>query len=115
MHEERDHDALENEIKRGHFVRAALMAAQMDLAEEETRNLRHKALWQMSAVYRNARGTESLAQQFGCSREELKNILKEYADTVKNERNTKPLEPCYDYSTGKYFSFEEWMGHYLRI
>ena len=115
MHEKSDHEALKNDIERAHFVRAALIAGQIGLPEEEIRNLRCKALGQMSAIYRNAYGVKTLARQYEYSREEVKNILENFADVMKNEGSTKPLEPCYDYHTGKYLSFEEWMDHYLKI
>ncbi|MEW6665714.1 MAG: hypothetical protein AB1512_10910 [Thermodesulfobacteriota bacterium] len=77
-------------------------------------NLRRRALGQISAVYRNAHGTRQLAQQYGISREQARQILLEFADEMKNKGNLKPLEPCYDYRTGRYLSFEEWIGHYLK-
>jgi hypothetical protein len=115
MHENKDHDALKSEIERRHFVRAALMAEQMGLPEEEVRNLRYRALGQMSAIYRNAHGTRHLALQYGFSKEEVKKALEEFADEMRKEGNTKSLEPCYDYRTGKYLSFEEWAEQYLKI
>ncbi len=115
MDEKTDHEPLKNQIERGHFVRAVIAAEHLGLPEDEIRKLRFKALGQMSAIYRNAHGTKYLARQYGYSKEELKQILKEFADEMKNEGNNKPLEPCYDYGTGKYLSFEEWMDHYLKI
>jgi hypothetical protein len=115
MHEKRDHDALKIEIERGHFVRAALVEEEMGLPKEETGDLRRKALGQMAAVSRNAHGTRSLAHQYGFSREEVRKLLEEIAQEMKNEGNTKPLEPCYDYSISRYLSFEEWMDHYLKM
>ncbi len=115
MPQKRELDPVKSEIERGHFVRAVLMAEQMGLPEEEIRDLRIKALGQMSAIYRNAHGTKYPALQYGYSKEELKHILEEFANEMKNKANTKPLAPRYDYSTGKYLSFEEWVDHYLRI
>ncbi|MBW2003636.1 MAG: hypothetical protein JRI72_03335 [Deltaproteobacteria bacterium] len=115
MHEKREHDALNIEIERGNFVRAALLAEHMRVPEEEQKDLQGKALGQMAAIYRNTNGTKKLALQYGFSKEEVKQILKEFADEMKDEGNNKPLEPCYDYSTGKYLSFEEWMDHYLKF
>lgn len=115
MHEKIDQDALNTEVERGHFVRAALIAEQIGLPEEETRNLRLKAIGQMAAIYRNAHGTKHLALQYGFSREEIKKFLEEFADKMKKEGNIKPLEPCYDYRTGRYLSFEEWVDHYLKV
>jgi hypothetical protein len=108
MNEKIGYDELKAEIESKHFVRASLVAEQMGLPEEEVRDLRCKALGQMSVIYRNAHGTKKLALQYGFSKGEVKQILEQFANEMKNEGNNKPLEPCYDYSTGKYFSFEEW-------
>jgi hypothetical protein len=115
MPENRDDDALKSEIGRRHFVRAALIAEQIGLPEEEMRNLRYRALGQMSVIYRSAHGTRHLARQYGFSKEDVKKALEAFADEMRKEGNTKPLEPCYDYRTGKYLSFEEWMEQYLKI
>jgi ABC-type Fe2+-enterobactin transport system substrate-binding protein len=115
MHEKIEHNSLKTEIERGHYRRAALIAEKIGLPEEDIRNLRYKALGQMSAIYRNVHGTKSLAQQYGFSKEEVKGVLERFADERKKEGITKPLEPCYDYRTGKYFSFAEWVDHYLKI
>jgi vacuolar-type H+-ATPase subunit I/STV1 len=114
MHETRNHDTLKHEIERGNFVRAVLVAEQMGLPGEEIKDLRRKALGQMAAVYRNDHGTKYIARQYGYTIEDVKQILEQFADELKTEGNMKPLEPCYDYSTGKYLSFEEWMDHYLK-
>lgn len=115
MHEKIDYSELNSEIERENFVRAALLAEQMSLPEEEIKNLCHKALGQMSVIYRNPHGMSQLARQYGVGREELKKILKEFADEMGNEGKTKPLEPRYDHNTGKYLSFEEWLDHYHKI
>ncbi len=67
MHEKGDHDALKIEIEREHFVRAALIAEEMGLPEEEMRDLRYRAIGQMSVISRNAHGTKHLARQYGLS------------------------------------------------
>jgi ABC-type Fe2+-enterobactin transport system substrate-binding protein len=115
MNEKTRHDELKAEIEQKHFVRASLVAEQMGLPEEEVRNLRYQALGQMSVIYRNAHGTKNLALQYGFSKEEVKQILEQFANEMQNEGNNKSLDPCYDYSSGKYFSFEEWRDHYLKI
>ncbi|MBW1690469.1 MAG: hypothetical protein DRH43_01570 [Deltaproteobacteria bacterium] len=115
MHEKADHDALKFEIERENFVRAVFLADHMGLPEEEIKDLKYKALGQMAAIYRNPHGTKDLARQYGYSREEVKQILEQYAHKMKTEGNPKPLDPCYDYQTGTYLSFEEWMDHYLKI
>ena len=114
MSENRDHDPIKAEIERGHFVRAAMIAEQIGLPEEEIGDLRFKAIVQMAAIYRNAHGTKRLASQYGFSREEVKKILEDYLHEMKKEGNSRILEPCYDYTTGKHFSFREWMDYYLK-
>ena len=115
MNEKTGHDELKAEIERKNFLRASILAEQMDLPEEEARDLRCKALGQMSVIYRNAHGTKKLALQYGFSKEEVKQILEQFANEMKNKGNNKSLEPCYDYTTGKYLSFKEWRDHYLKI
>lgn len=114
VNEKTDRDELRIEIEAEQFQRAATLAASCGASEEEIQDLRLKALWQMSAVYRNAHGTKILAQQYGLSRQELREFLKKYAEDKRNEGNRKALEPCYDIGTGKYLSFEEWMGRFLK-
>ena len=114
MSEKTGKEELRVEIECGHFVRAALLAASLGVPEEEIQDLRLKALWQMSAEYRNATGTKRLAQEYGLSKNELREFLEKYAEEKRNEGNDKPLEPCYDMSTGKHLSFEEWMDHFLK-
>ena len=107
-------DELEREIERGHFSRAASLAVMQGLPETEIEDLRAKALWQMAAVYRNGPGTKSLAQGYGTSKDELRDLLERLAREKAHAGDTKPLEPCYDLSTGTHLSFEEWMGHFLK-
>ena len=114
MQEKADHNALTAEIERENFVRAVVLAEHMALPKEEIEDLRRKALGQIAAIYRNPHGMKGLARQNGYSRDDVKQILKQYAHKMKTEGNTKPLDPCYDYHTGNYLSFEEWMDYYLR-
>jgi hypothetical protein len=115
MAEKREHDGIKTEIERGHFVRAALIAEHIGLPEKEIRNLRFKAIERMSAVYRNAHGTKRLARQYGFSRENVKEILENFIHETKKEGNSRILGPRYDYTTGRYVSFEEWRDYYLKI
>lgn len=115
MHEKLNPDTLHDEIERGNFVRAVRTAEQLSMPEEKIRNLQCKSLGQMAAVYRNIHGTKQLAQQYGYSIEQVKQILEQFSDELKTAENTKPLEPCYDYRTGNYLSFDDWMAHLLKI
>ena len=89
-------EELEREIERGHFSRAASLAVVKGLSETEIEDLRAKALWQMAAVYRNGPGTKSLAQAYGISKGELRDLLERLASEKTRAGDTKPLEPCYD-------------------
>ena len=113
MNEKAGKDELRTEIEHGNFERAAILAVSLDVPEEEIHKLRLKALWQMSAVYRNASGTERLAQHYGVSKEELRQFLEKHAEEQSSQGNRRPLEPCYDLGTGKYLSFEEWVDHFF--
>lgn len=114
MDEKAGKDELRTEIERGNFERAALLAVSLGLPEEEIQKLRLKALWQMSAEYRNAPGTKRLAQHYGVSKEALREFLEKHAQEQGSQGNSKPLAPCYDMSRGKYLSFEEWANHFLK-
>jgi hypothetical protein len=107
-------DELKTEIGRENFGRAGLVAGSLGVSEEEVRKSRLKALWQMSAVYRNAPGTKRLAQDYGFSKKELREFLEKHAEEKRREGDSKALEPCYDLSTGRYLSFEEWMDRFLK-
>ncbi len=113
MNDKAGREELRAEIERGHFARAALVAASLGVGEEELRDLRLKALWQMSAVNRNGPGTKRLAQEYGFSKKELRQILRQYADKMRDEGEIKPLEPCYDINTSKYLTYEEWLDRFL--
>ncbi len=113
MNEKAGEDELRTEIEHGNFERAAILAVSLDVPEEEIHKLRLKALWQMSAIYRNASGTNRLAQHYGVSKEELRQFLEKHAEEQNSQGNRRPLEPCYDLGTGKYLSFEKWMDHFF--
>jgi hypothetical protein len=114
MNEKAGKEELRAEIERGNFQRAALLATSLGVREEEIEELRVKALWQNSAVYRNALGTKRLAEDYGVSKQELREFLEKSAEEKRRQGNSKPLGPCYDLSTGRYLSFEEWMDHLLK-
>jgi hypothetical protein len=111
MNDKAGKDELRNEINRGNFLRAALLAASLELSEKEIRDLQFKAVWQMAAENRNAIGTKKLAQQYGFTKKELREFLENSAKEMRDKGNDKPLKACYDYSAGKYLRFEEWLDH----
>ncbi|BDV41583.1 hypothetical protein GURASL_05060 [Geotalea uraniireducens] len=104
-------DDLKYELERNNFVRAAQIAASRGLAENELREIQFEALWQM-AQNRNAVGTRKLAQEWGVSKQELKEYLQNRAVEHRKTGDIKLLTSCYDAGTGKYFSFEEWLEFY---
>ncbi len=114
MNDKAGREELRAEIERSHFARAALLAASLGVDEQELRELRLKALWQMSAVFRNGPGTKRLAQEYGFSKKDVEETLPQYAEKMREEGNLKPLEPCYDYKTDKHLTFEKWLDQFLK-
>jgi hypothetical protein len=112
--EKADREGLREEIERGQFVRAAQVAKSIGLSGKELQDIRVSALWEMAAVNRNALGTKRLAQEYGLSKKDLKELLEQYAESRRREGDLKPLEPCYHIHTGTYLAFEEWMNQLLR-
>jgi hypothetical protein len=108
-------DAIKKEIEVGRFAKAVIVAEEIGLPEGEKRDLRKKALGQMSAVYRNMHGAKRHAQEYRFSREGVKQILTEYSEELRREGSLKILESCYDYNTGKLLSFDQWVEQYLKI
>jgi len=102
-------DQVKSEIEKGHFVRAVFLAESAGLSRERIQDVQKEALWQMSALYRNAPGTKKLAEQCGLSKRELKEMLETMAKERRKQGNEGNLEPRYDLSTGKYVAVEEWM------
>jgi len=105
------YDELKFELKRNNFVRAAAIAASIGLPANELREIQFEALWQM-ALNRNAVGTKKLAQEYGISKQELKEYLQSRAMEYGKAGDIKLMSSCYDVVTGQYFSFEEWLEFY---
>ena len=84
--------ALRTEIERKSFTRAAQLAASLNLNNDELEKLRYQALYQMAAHYRNAHGVKILAQQYGYSKQEVKQILMRYANQMREKKNIKTIE-----------------------
>jgi hypothetical protein len=114
MVEKSSEDQLKLEMERKHYARAALLAAEMNHAAEEVRDLRLKALWQISAVSRNAPGAIILGRDYGLTRDQVAECLRAKAKEEKEQGAYKALEPCYDQITGKYLSFDDWLEHLLK-
>ncbi|MBW1720530.1 MAG: hypothetical protein JRJ78_00550 [Deltaproteobacteria bacterium] len=108
-----ENEELRTLIEAGHYARAAHLASRHGLPDDQIEELRRKALWQMAAVYRNVHGTKTLARQFGIPGEELRDVLSRWTEEMGDEGTRNPLEPCYDYHTGKYLSFQEWLERFF--
>ena len=103
-------EELKTEIERKNYIRAAHLAASLNLNNDELENLRNQALCRMAAHYRNAHGVKILAQEYGYSKQEVKHILETHANQMREKGNSRPLKSCYDCITGKYLTFEEWIN-----
>lgn len=114
MNQDAHKDELQSEIERKNFSRAALLAESMGLPEAEIRELQMHALWRISAAFRNAPGTKKLAHQYGWSKKDVRELLEKRAQEVRNGGDDRVLEPCYDHTTTRYLSFEEWMDRFLK-
>jgi len=95
-------------------VRASHLAASLDDSAEKIDMPREEALWQMSAIFRNAAGSRILAEQYGLSKKELDEFLRKRCEDERARRNTKFLEPTFDYHTNKYLTFEEWLEQLMK-
>jgi hypothetical protein len=104
-------EELKTEIERKNYIRAAHLAASLNLNNDEIESLRYQALYQMAETHRNAHGTKILAQKYGYSQKEVKQILKEHANKISADGSRKPLKVRYDSFSGKYLTFEEWISH----
>jgi hypothetical protein len=107
-------EELQEGIEQGPLVRAAQIAQSIGLPRDEAQDILIRVLWEMAAVNRNAPGTKRLAQEYGVSKKELKELLEGYAENRIGEGDRKALEPCYDINTGTYLSFEEWLDSFVK-
>ena len=108
MHEMPTKEEFDAELGKGNYVRAALLADALALTKDQRREVYGKALWEMAAVSRNALGTKQLAREFGFSKESLQEFLEDYEKKIKEQGDSKPLKPRYDFRTDKYLTFEQW-------
>ena len=115
MEEKATQEEINTAIGQENFERAALLALQLNRKPDEIKEIQFRALWQMSAVNRNAVGTRKLAQDFGISKEELKSFLGKKAEEQRQAENERPLTPRYDHQSGKYLDFEEWMENFFKF
>ncbi len=102
-------EEIESEIKRKNFIRAFYLAKENNLSEELLKDLAIKAIWQAGIYSRNIYALKELAEELGYSKEKIKEILMELAKKEEEKGNKKLVSSCYDYRSGKYLSFEEWL------
>lgn len=114
MVQEPTEDMIVAEQERGHFVRSAMLARSLRYPEGKIRELQARAFWQMAAEWRNGAGTKSLARQFGISRKDLEELLRKMIEATSGHSDEKSLEPAFDYRTGKYLTFEEWLTELMK-
>jgi len=114
MVQETTEDMIIAEQERRNFVRSAMLARSLRYPEGKIRELQARALWQMAAEWRNGAGTKSLARQFGISRKNLEELLRKMIEATSGHSDEKSLEPVFDYRTGKYLTFEEWLTELMK-
>lgn len=101
------------EAARNNYIRAAQMAASLGWSEDKVRELQWEALWHM-ALNRNVAGTLMLMQEYRISKSELQGYLEDRAERMRKEGENKVLAACYDLTSGKYLTFEEWLERLLK-
>ena len=106
-------EALKTELERRNFTRAAHLGSSLKLAGSELKCIQQQALDQMAAIYRNAKGAKALAQKFGYSKKEVKQIIEKYTDQMIKEGYTKLLKARYGYARGKYLTSEQWLNQFI--
>jgi ABC-type Fe2+-enterobactin transport system substrate-binding protein len=107
-------EEFESEVNKKNFVRALYLAKELDFPEEQIKQIAYKALWQVAGIGRNPYATKKLALELGYSKDQLKQILMEQAGKEKEQGDKKIVGPCYDYRSGKYLTFEEWLTRFLK-
>lgn len=106
--------ALQAEISRGSFVRAAMLAEQYRCPREEIRRLQELALKQIACEYRNAFALRNLAREWGFSKTELEALLMKAAAEHESRADRAGSDLCYDAATGKYLTLRQWVEQFLR-
>jgi len=107
-------EALQAEIERKDFARAAAFAKEHGASDAEVRRLEEAAVEYMAVQCRNATGTRRLAEHYGFTREDTETLLKRVLERAAQDPSTLDMRPCYDATTGAYLDFEEWVSHVLK-
>ena len=101
------------ETIRRNFIRAAIIAQQLQYPNNEIRHLQELALKQMACEYRNAVATHRLVKEWGLSRTEVERLFQEALKEHENRPNKIRSDTCYDVATGKYLTLQEWIERFL--
>lgn len=107
-------DELRSAIEKRHYVRASNLAVSLGAPQEQIEHLRKEALWQISAVFRNAAGTRILAEQQGLSKKDAEDYLRKRSEEERSRGDVKILEHTFDHHTNRYLTFEEWLDYLVR-
>ena len=107
-------EALQAEIARKNFVRAATLAQELQHPQAEVCHLQELALKQMACEYRNAIATRKLAQEWGFSRTDLESLLEAALEEHESRTDKARSGQRYDTTTGEYLTFRQWIEQFLK-
>ncbi len=103
---------LDEEIKKGNYIRAEAISKSLGRTENEVRGLRIKAFKQLILEFRNYQGAYEIAKDYNFSKEEINKILDE---VIKEADEKKILDKRqFDIKTMKYLSLREWIKEYFK-
>jgi hypothetical protein len=107
-------DELRSAVEKQQYAKALNLAIVAGATAEQIEDLRKEALWQLSAVFRNAPGTRAFAEHQGLSRKYVEEYLRDRTEEERSRGQVKILEPTFDHYTNKYLTFEEWLDYLVR-
>lgn len=103
---------LDEEIKKGNYIRAEALSKTLKRPENEIKELRKKAFKQFILEFRNYQGAYEIAKEFNFSKEDIDKFIDE---AIKEAEEKKILERRqFDTKTMKYLSLREWIREYFK-
>lgn len=103
---------LDEEIKKGNYIRAEALSKILGRPENEIKELRKKAFKQFILEFRNYQGAYEIAKEFNFSKEDIDKFIDE---VIKEAEEKKILErKQFDTKTMKYLSLREWIREYFK-
>lgn len=103
---------LDEEIKKGNYIRAEALSKILGRSENEIKELRKKAFKQFILEFRNYQGAYEIAKEFNFSKEDIDKFIDE---VIKEAEEKKILErKQFDTKTMKYLSLREWIREYFK-